>query len=78
MIGEEKTKIITRYGLIVKGEFIRFRTKALTIETGKQLYEIDKNVKMIEKYTIWALSSGKSRIIDRQEFDRTILIRGFC
>lgn len=74
---ELKTKTITHYGLIVKGEFTRFRTKALAISTGEKLYKIDNTVKMIEKYTIWALKSEGSEIIDKQEFDRTTLIKGF-
>lgn len=67
----------TEYGLELDGKFTKFRTKALAIRTGKFLYKVDNNVKLIERSITWLISSkkGDSKVIEIIDHDRTILIK---
>lgn len=68
-------KSITSYYLEINGDRIKFRTKKLAIKSGKQAIKISKNVKLIETYILWWLHPNETKIIDKQEFDRSILIK---
>lgn len=67
----------TEYGLELDGKFTKFRTKALAIKTGKSMYKMDNDVKLIERSVTWLISSqmGASKVIEITDYDRTILIK---
>lgn len=73
---ESKTKKITRWGLTIKGSDVFFPTKETAIKIGKMTLKTSPDVVFFEEYILFDLPPGKPQIlIDKQRFDRTILIK---
>lgn len=72
---ESKTKVITRWGLTIRGTDVYFPKKETAINIGRLTLKMNPDTKMFEEYRLWDLSSGVPQLIDEQEFDRTILIK---
>lgn len=73
---ESKTKTITRWGLTIKDCDVFFPTKETAIKIGKMALKTNPDVVFFEEYRLFDLPPGKPQIlIDKQRFDRTILIK---
>lgn len=73
---ESKTKTITRWGLTIKGCDVFFPTKETAIKIGKMALKTNPGVVFFEEYRLFDLPPGKPQVlIDKQRFDRTILIK---
>lgn len=73
---ESKTKLMTRWGLTIRGSDVYFPKKGTAIRIGKMSLRMNPDTKLFEEYRLWWLVHGKPpKIIDEQRFDRTILIQ---
>lgn len=72
---EPKTKELTRWGLTIDGSDVYFPKKETAIKIGKMTLKMNPETKMFEEYRLWDLTSGAPKLIDKQRFDRTILIQ---
>lgn len=72
---ELKTKQITRWGIFIHGEEIYFNTKRKALKYGKASYQLFPDIRLFEEYRLFDISHAKPILIDKQKFDRTILIR---
>lgn len=73
---ELRTKAISTWALYVNGERIPFNIKKNAISIGKRLCQLENNkVTLFEEYKLWDISKRPSILLDRQSFDRTILIQ---
>jgi len=68
------SKCITNYYLEVDGKRTKFRTKSFAIEIGKLSIKLNPKTKLIERYILWFCAQNKTKVLDKQEFDRTILL----
>ena len=70
-----KTKSITKFYVVIDGKETAFRTKETAIKVGKMAIKVNEDVKLIEEYLLWDIVPGvPAQLIDKQRFDRTILI----
>ncbi len=73
---ELRTKAISIWVLYVNRERIPFNTKKNAVSIGKRLCQLENNnVTLFEEYKLWDISKRPSILLDRQSFDRTILIQ---
>ncbi|NDV63899.1 hypothetical protein [Bacteroides sp. 224] len=70
-----KTKTITKFYVSIGGKEVAFRTKETAIKVGKMALKTNSDIKLIEEYLLWDITPGiPAQLIDKQRFDRTILI----
>ena len=65
---EMKIHTVRKYGLTINDEDVYFSSKGKAIEAGKISIKLNPNTKL------WDITHGKPCLIDKQRFDRTILI----
>lgn len=71
-----KNKTVTKYYVSIDGKDTAFNTKSTAIKVGKMAIKVNRDVKLIEEYLLWAITPGyPPKLIDKQRFDRTILIQ---
>ena len=71
---EMKIHTVRKYGLTINDEDVYFSSKGKAIEAGKISIKLNPNTKLFEEYKLWDITHDKPCLIDKQRFDRTILI----